>query len=88
MNIQDFKKKYGVKTPGLLVEEFIRKAPDFPGGLELARSLGTMIADLESALSEIKDEPMQDPDWKTFPTQANKFCEKCQMFWRHCNCPR
>ena len=47
----DFIKKYKTqdawKAP---IEEFIRKAPEFSGDLELARSIGELMADLEFAL--------------------------------------
>lgn len=50
LNIRDFKEKYGVKGLTLIVGEFIGRAPDFPGAMELAEQLGYMMADLESAL--------------------------------------
>lgn len=52
--IRLFKKKYGTLTPGLLIGKLVLLAPDFPGDLELARELGRMIADLETALNPIK----------------------------------
>lgn len=52
MNIEEFKKQYGVRGFGLssLVQEFIRRSPEFPGDRELAGMIGEVMADLESAL--------------------------------------
>ncbi len=57
MTLAEFRKKYGVRTPGLLIEKFIGLAPDFPGGERLARLLGEMVADLEAVLAT---EPERD----------------------------
>ena len=47
----DFIKKYKTqdawKAP---IEELIRKAPEFPGDLELSKRIGELVADLEFAL--------------------------------------
>ena len=53
-NIQEFKKKYGTKTPGLLIGKFVKLAPEFPGDRELARELGVLAADLEVALRDVE----------------------------------
>lgn len=52
MTIQDFKERYGTRGGSLLIEEFIRRAPEFPGDAQLARILGTLCADLETMLKE------------------------------------
>lgn len=49
-NVDELLKKYGYKTIPLLVEEFINRAPEFKGDLDLAALLGEAMADLESAL--------------------------------------
>jgi hypothetical protein len=51
--IEDFKKKYGNRTLGMLVGIFVNKAPPFKGDEKLAKELGMIIADLESALEEV-----------------------------------
>lgn len=48
MTLAEFRQKYGTRTPGLLVEEFVRRAPAFPGDGDLARALAQLVADLES----------------------------------------
>lgn len=48
--IESFKKKYGTRTLGLLVGSFIKRSPEFDGGVDLAKEIGKMIGDLESAL--------------------------------------
>lgn len=53
-SIQEFKTKYGTKGWRLLVEEFINRAPTFRGDTVLAKGIGEMMADLESALKEEK----------------------------------
>ena len=50
--IEDLLRKYGVKTITLVVETFVRRAPEFEGDGELARRLGVMMADLESGLAD------------------------------------
>lgn len=50
ISIHEFKKKWGTETWRLLIETFIKRAPSFPGDLELARAIGEMVADLGSAL--------------------------------------
>lgn len=57
--IQEFKKKYGTKTPGLLIGKFIKLAPEFPPetkeqGRQLVRELGILAADLEVALRDVE----------------------------------
>ena len=53
MTIEEFKKEYGTKSLGLLVGLFIKRAPEFHGGEELASEIGKMIGDLESALASV-----------------------------------
>lgn len=53
-NIQEFKKKYGLNSVGLLVASFIRRAPAFEGDEALAKKLGIVVADLESALRDVR----------------------------------
>lgn len=57
MTIQDFKNKYGTMTFGLVIGKFIQNAPEFPGDIELAKELGQISADLESALEQIPTTP-------------------------------
>jgi len=52
--IEEFKKKYGVKTFGLLIEAFITQAPEFEGDKRMAGELGKIVADLESVLEEVR----------------------------------
>lgn len=49
-NINEFKSKYGEVGWRFLIEEFIRRAPEFPGDRKIAAEIGIMCADLESAL--------------------------------------
>ena len=58
-NIQEFKKKYGSETPGLLIGKFVKMCPEFPGetreqGRQLVRELGVLAADLEVALRDVE----------------------------------
>ena len=53
-NISDFCRKYGTLTPGMLVAEYIRRSPQFPGDEELATKLGEMMGDLKIALEHVK----------------------------------
>lgn len=51
-----FKKKYGIKTPGLMIAKLLAIIPDFTPetsqqGHELCKEIGVMIADLEFAMS-------------------------------------
>jgi hypothetical protein len=57
MTIQQFVVEYGFKTPTLLIAMFIARAPRFEGDTELAAQLGRMVADLESALEEVLNNP-------------------------------
>ena len=52
ISIEDFKRKYGRggKTFILLIETFIARSPEFPGGERLVKEIGIACADLESAL--------------------------------------
>lgn len=51
-NVKDFLKKWGTSSPSVLVAEFIRLSPDFPRGGELAKVLGELMGDLETALED------------------------------------
>jgi hypothetical protein len=53
VNVQEFRDKWGIETPGLLIARFIELAPEFPGDKLLAERLGEMVADLESALKSL-----------------------------------
>lgn len=47
----DFIEKYKTQTNWKApIEEFIRKAPEFAGDLELSKRIGELVADLEFAL--------------------------------------
>lgn len=50
MTVADFVDRYGIRGLGLVVEEFIGRAPEFRGSDALARLIGGMVADLECAL--------------------------------------
>ena len=50
MDIHAFKAKYGITTPGLLIGRYIEAAPSFQQEASLAKAIGEMVADLESAL--------------------------------------
>ncbi len=50
MTLAEFRKKYGIRIPGLMVSQFVGLAPEFPGDERLAQLLGEMVADLESVL--------------------------------------
>ncbi len=54
MDIKDFCRKYGYRGLSCVVEEFIRRAPGFPGDLELAEALGKILVDLESGLKNCR----------------------------------
>ena len=41
-----------VKELSLLIGEFIEKSPTFPGDLELAMKLGTILGTIESRISQ------------------------------------
>lgn len=47
-SFEEFRKKYGTRFPRILIEEFIRNSPEFPGKFERATDLAIMMADLES----------------------------------------
>jgi hypothetical protein len=53
VDIHTYLQKYGYRGLSVAVGEFIRRAPEFRGDQELAKVLGEMIADLESALQSI-----------------------------------
>ena len=53
-NMHDFLQKYGTMTPGIMVAEYIRRAPEFPGDNELASALGVLMADLKTALEHVR----------------------------------
>lgn len=53
MTPEEFVKKYGTRTVGLCIQEFIRRAPAFPHDEIIAGEIGAMIADLESMLEHI-----------------------------------
>lgn len=57
MSILDFITKYGTDTPQLLIAEFIRRSPEFKGDNELAKSIGTMMGDLQLALTCHANQP-------------------------------
>ena len=50
MTAKDFIKKWGVEGWMLLIEDFIRRAPDFPGDCEAAKKIGEVVADLSDVL--------------------------------------
>lgn len=52
--LQEFVKKYGVKGLGLVMREFINRAPAFKGDAELASELGKMVGELEGIFEEVK----------------------------------
>lgn len=53
MTKAEFLKKWGTHGWTLVIEEFIQRAPSFHGDLELAKTIGEIVADLQSVL-EIK----------------------------------
>lgn len=50
ITLDEFQKKWGTHGWQLPIEEFIRRAPEFKGDLELAKVIGEIFADLESVL--------------------------------------
>lgn len=52
MRVSEFKAKYGEHGAGLrlVIEEFIKRAPEFKGDSELAKMIGEGMADLEAVL--------------------------------------
>lgn len=52
-NLEEFKSKYGETGYSFifLIEEFIKRSPEFKGDTELAKEIGIAIADLQIALS-------------------------------------
>lgn len=50
MTREEFLAKYGTHGWQLLIGEFIRRAPEFPGDLQLADEIGKMVTDLSSVL--------------------------------------
>lgn len=51
--IEEFKRKWGTKSLGLLISRYIQDAPEFTGDGELAAHIGEAIADLEGALQTV-----------------------------------
>ena len=54
MTPKEFLAKYGTRGWQLVVEEFIRRAPSFPGDIKLATEIGRTFGDLESVLRELE----------------------------------
>jgi hypothetical protein len=52
MTLAEFKAKWGIKTPNLIIGEFIARAPEFPGDEALAETIGELLGDLESMLNQ------------------------------------
>jgi hypothetical protein len=52
ITVKEFIEKYGTRGFSSIVEAFVARCPNFPGGEELVRELGTACADLESALKD------------------------------------
>jgi hypothetical protein len=65
LTISDFQKKYGAKGFAFrhVLEEFIYRSPDFPGAMDMAKALGEMMADLESALQDHHNK-LNDPNYR------------------------
>ena len=64
-SVQDFKRKYGTRTFGMLVGKLVLLAPEFPAESVLARALGEATADLEAALASVEldeDAPEHEAD--------------------------
>jgi hypothetical protein len=55
MTPEDFVRKYGTEGLSWVVAQFIQRAPEFKGDTVLAKTLGEMTADLESALAVVLD---------------------------------
>lgn len=53
VSIEQFKRKYGRVGFNLVLSEFIKRAPEFPGDNLLIQNLNVMMADLESALKNV-----------------------------------
>lgn len=53
-SIQDFKRKYGTRTLGMLVGKLVLLAPEFPAESVLAKALGEATVDLEAALNSVE----------------------------------
>ena len=53
-SIHEFRKKYGTQGFQLMVEEFIRRAPEFKGDGDLAKMIGVAAADLQFALEQLR----------------------------------
>lgn len=49
MTFDEFVIKYGTHDFSLPIKEFIRRAPEFPADKELAKIIGELMGDLESA---------------------------------------
>lgn len=54
MGIHEYLCIHGTRGLSILVKEFIQRAPEFKGDKELAAEIGKVIADLESALVQVK----------------------------------
>lgn len=65
MDIWDYKKKYGSRTTKLVVERYIFQSPTFPRDTALAAQLGTMMAELETALNNLPEKESEDLMSKT-----------------------
>lgn len=75
MNIHDFKTKWGTEGWRLLIEAFIKRAPSFPGDLELAGKIGEMVSDLESALESENNSEDRKRVFERNATRAETFAE-------------
>jgi len=54
MGMKEYLKTYGYHTLSILIAEFIERAPEFTGDKQLAKELGVVSADLESALRSLQ----------------------------------
>lgn len=59
---EEFLSRYGTETLGLMVKEFIKKAPEFSGDYDLAAEIGRAMGLLEGALEEAHERVY--PNWK------------------------
>lgn len=55
MFLKLFVERYGYKGLTVAVSEFIARAPEFPGDVELAKVIGEMLGNLEVALREVNN---------------------------------
>lgn len=51
--IEEFVAKYGTEGASLLVEAYVERSPAFAGAADLAKALGAMVGDLQSALEDV-----------------------------------